>query len=70
MGSFSIWHLVVVLSVLLIYGIPMARIIRRAGYSRWWVLAFFIPLVNIAALWVLAFVRWPSVALAHAVNPN
>ncbi|MSO94089.1 MAG: hypothetical protein EXQ86_11910 [Rhodospirillales bacterium] len=39
---------------------PVARILGRAGFSRWWVLLTFVPLVNIVALWVFAYTRWPS----------
>ena len=46
---------------LIVTGIPTARILRRTGYSRWWTLLYFIPLVNIVALWVLAYRRWPAV---------
>lgn len=60
MGSLSIWHWLVVIMILTIFGIPMARIIRRTGHSRWWVIAFFLPVANIIALWTLAFVRWPT----------
>lgn len=61
MESFSIWHwIVVLLLVILLYGFPMAMIIGRTGRSRWWILAFFIPVVNVAALWTLALVRWPA----------
>lgn len=59
MGSFSIWHWVIILLILAIFGIPVAKIITKAGFSRWWTIAFFIPTVNIVALWVFAFVRWP-----------
>lgn len=60
MGSFSIWHWLVVLAVSLIFIVPMAIIIGRTGRSRWWVLMFFVPLVGVIALWVLALVRWPA----------
>jgi hypothetical protein len=66
MGSFSLWHWIVILLVILLYGIPMALIIGRTGRSRWWVLAFFVPLVNVVALWVLAFVRWPAITSASS----
>ena len=46
---------------LIVTGIPTARILARTGYSRWWTLLNFIPLVNIVALWVLAYRRWPAV---------
>ena len=62
MGTFSIWHWLIVGIAIFVYGIPMARIIRRAGYSRLWVIAFFVPVLNVIALWILAFVRWPATA--------
>jgi hypothetical protein len=46
---------------LIVTGIPTARILARTGYSRWWTLLYFIPLVSVVALWVLAYRRWPSV---------
>lgn len=35
------------------------RIIQRAGYSGWWVLLSFVPLVNFVALFIFAFKEWP-----------
>ena len=35
-----------------------------AGRSRWWTILAFVPLVNLIGLWVFAFTRWPSRALA------
>lgn len=54
-------HWLIVVFFILIYGIPMARILRRTGHSRWWVIPFFLPLLNLIAIWVLAFVDWPMV---------
>ena len=31
--------------------IPIARIVSKAGYSGWFSLLWFVPLVNIAMLW-------------------
>ena len=59
MGSFSIWHWLTVGFALLVLGYPAARILRRLGFSRWWVVAALIPYVNVVGLWVLAFVKWP-----------
>jgi len=50
--------LIIIVTLLLI---PIARILRRTGHSRWWCLIAWIPIVNIIALWVLAFVPWPTV---------
>ena len=35
------------------------RIIRRAGYSGWWILIGLVPLVNIVMFLVFAFKEWP-----------
>jgi hypothetical protein len=45
----------------LIYIIPLIKIIRKAGYSGWWVLLAFVPLVNLVMFWVFAFSRWPAI---------
>ena len=64
MGSLSEGHwlisLVVIVVVLAIYLVPIVTIIRKAGYSGWWCLMLFLPLVNIVMLWVFAFAKWPS----------
>jgi amino acid transporter len=63
MGSMSVLHWVVVLVfyliVYLVVGMPVARILRRVGYSGWWSILSVIPLANLIGLWVLAFVGWP-----------
>jgi hypothetical protein len=41
-------------------GLPAARILRRTGLSPWWSFLVLVPYVNVAALWVFAFARWPS----------
>jgi len=55
----SIWQLLIIISIVLsvwIYG----RILNKAGYSRWWVIVVFVPLVNIIMMWVFAFAKWPK----------
>jgi hypothetical protein len=53
--------LVMLAIVLLIFMTPVVRIITRTGYSGWWSLLLFIPVVNIVGLWILAFVKWPAI---------
>ncbi|MGJ0483784.1 MAG: hypothetical protein ACR65R_04520 [Methylomicrobium sp.] len=36
------------------------RIIQKAGFDGWWALVLLIPVVNIAMIWVFAFMRWPA----------
>lgn len=62
MFSLSIWHLSIVLIVVLIiwaFVIVFGRVLNRAGYSRWWVLTMFVPLLNLIMLWVFAYADWP-----------
>lgn len=57
------WLMPIVMPILfvILVGVPVARILRRAGRSRWWTVLAFVPLLNLICLWVFAFVRWPSV---------
>jgi len=61
MESLSIWHWIIVILVLVLYGVPIAKILGRVGHSKWWTIVFFVPLLNIIALWVFAYSRWPSI---------
>lgn len=36
-----------------------SRVARQAGYSGWWALAIFVPVLNIVMLCVFAFSTWP-----------
>lgn len=40
--------------------VPASLILKRTGHSPWWSLLYFIPLVGLAGMWVLAFARWPA----------
>jgi uncharacterized membrane protein YhaH (DUF805 family) len=54
----------VTLLALVLLAVPLlmiGRVLRRAGYSPWWALVVLVPLVNLVALWVFAYVRWPAV---------
>ena len=63
MGSFSIWHFVILLlplAVIAFFFWMTVRILRKAGYSGWWSLLTLIPIVNIVMIWVFAFSDWPA----------
>jgi len=60
MGSFSIWHWLIVIFWLLLVVYPIAKILRKAGFSGWWAILSVIPIVNFIGLWILALVRWPE----------
>lgn len=59
MGSFSIWHWLIVIAWIIGVGWPIAKIMKRIGFSGWWAALAFVPLANIIGLWVLAVTRWP-----------
>lgn len=49
---------------LLLLALPLlmiSRVLRRAGFSRWWALLVLVPVVNLVALWLFAYARWPAV---------
>jgi hypothetical protein len=51
---------IIVLAVLVVYFVPIVRIVQRTGHSGWWVLLALIPFGNIIGLWLLGFGRWPA----------
>ncbi|HZM67973.1 MAG TPA: hypothetical protein VFC16_16910 [Nakamurella sp.] len=43
----------------IVFFIAYIQIIRRAGYSGWWVLVLIVPLLNIVMLLIFAYKEWP-----------
>jgi uncharacterized membrane protein YhaH (DUF805 family) len=39
--------------------IAWTQVLRKAGYSGWWVLMGFIPVAGLVMFLVFAFSRWP-----------
>ncbi len=60
MGSISIVHWLVLLCILAIFGIPVAIILKRTGYSPALALLAIIPGVSLIGLWLFAFAKWPA----------
>lgn len=59
MGTWSIWHWLVVFLIVL----PLwffSRAVAKAGFSPWSVVWGIVPIVNIVMLWVFAYAKWPS----------
>jgi uncharacterized membrane protein YraQ (UPF0718 family) len=61
MGSFSLWHWIILILFLVLNGVPIAKILGRAGLNKWWTIAFLVPFLNLVALWIFAYARWPAV---------
>ncbi len=53
--------LAVVVAAYLVMLIAYVRIIQKAGYSGWWVLAGVVPVLNVVMFLVFAFSTWPVV---------
>ncbi|MFL6161681.1 MAG: hypothetical protein ACJ74U_05580 [Jatrophihabitantaceae bacterium] len=55
--------LFVLLAVYVLFLIVMVwayvQIIRRAGYSGWWILIGLLPLMNVVMFFIFAFKEWP-----------
>jgi len=49
--------------VLILFTVPLwffARAVKKAGFSPWWTLLGIVPFLNVVALWVFAYVKWPT----------
>jgi hypothetical protein len=60
MDLFAPMHLLLLLffSFILVV-LPFWKIFSRAGFTGWLSLALLIPIINIIALYYLAFAEWP-----------
>jgi hypothetical protein len=57
-----------ILAVVLVFWVG-GNILRKAGYSRWLSLLLFVPLLNLALIWIFAFAKWPA-ERATGSSPN
>ena len=60
MGGFSIIHLLVLLPLMALSIVPAVFIVRKAGFSGWWVILLFIPIANLIGYLMFAFADWPA----------
>ena len=59
MGSFSIWHWLVVL-LAVAPNLMFIPAVRRTGFSGWWVALSVLPIVGLIILWTWANTKWPA----------
>ena len=64
-GGLGFFGGLIAVAIAIVNLIALAEIIRKAGYSRWWLLIAFVPIANIVALWQFAFKEWPLERLAR-----
>ncbi len=69
MGTFSIWHWLIVLFLLVLPNLPALWVLKKIGWSRWLVILAMLPLVNFVFLWVMAFSPWPNEPSAEKARP-
>lgn len=60
MAGYGIAHWIMFAVMIAVILYPIGRILGRIGMSPFWSVLALIPLVNLIALWVLAFVEWPK----------
>lgn len=53
-------HWLFFIAVVAIVLYPIGRILSRIGFSPFWSVLAFFPIVNLVGLWVLASVDWPG----------
>jgi hypothetical protein len=68
MQSFSSWHWIILILILVLNAIPISKILGRVGLSKWWTIAFLVPFVNLVALWIFANARWPAINRSKLVD--
>ncbi len=56
------------LAAILIYVVPFWVIFKKAGFSPWLVLLFFVPLANLIVLYIVAFSQWKVVPIAQVAG--
>ena len=55
-------HLLILAAVIIV---PFWQLFSKAGYSGWFSLLMVLPLINLIALYVLAFSGWPALRAKH-----
>lgn len=50
---------IIAIAIWIVFLLGYVKIISKAGYSGWWVLIMFVPIVNVIMLLVFAFKEWP-----------
>ena len=60
MGGYGLAHWVIFAFTVVVLIYPVGRILRRLGFSPYWSVLTLIPPLNVFALWILAFIGWPS----------
>ncbi len=63
MVGFGLPELLIIIVIILFVLVPayfIAKILDKAGFSRWYSLLSLVPIANIVCLWIFAFIDWPA----------
>lgn len=60
MAGYGFGHWLVFIVFVAVFVYPIGRVLGRIGLSPLWSIVAFIPVVNLIALWILAFADWPE----------
>ena len=60
MAGYGLGHWLVFAVMVAVVLYPIGKILGRIGLSPFWSIVALVPLVNLVALWVLAFIDWPE----------
>jgi hypothetical protein len=60
MDGFGFWEFLVAIFWIVAVSVPIVKILQRTGHSPWWTILAFIPLLNLLALGIFAYARWPA----------
>jgi len=61
-NSLEPWQFYLIISLVMTYTMVAGGwVLAKAGRSPLWVLFLLIPYVNVLAIWVFAYMRWPFV---------
>jgi len=65
----SIIFILVGIASIVTSAIAIIRIVQRAGFSGWWALVIFLPVLNMLALWYFGFGHWPILRAPNTPIP-
>lgn len=60
MAGYGLGHWLVFAVMVAVVLYPIGKVLGRIGLSPFWSIIALVPLVNLIALWVLAFIDWPE----------
>ena len=60
MAGYGLGHWLIFAASVAIFLYPIGRILGRIGLSPFWAILAVIPLANVVALWILAYIDWPE----------